>query len=70
MEREILEKAADLLIRARNEQKHLRPRPGQAEYLDLIRAVAAIAQYDKISTSDLLEKVSGFVLKKNAGAPT
>jgi len=48
----------------------VRPRPGQAEYLDLIRAVSEISQHDKRTTTELLEKVSGFVLKKNVGTPT
>jgi len=66
----ILEAAAAELIKARNEQKHLRPRPGQAEYLDLIRALAELGpQHKKLTPKKLLEKVKGFVLKKNAGTP-
>jgi MoxR-like ATPase len=40
------------------------PAPGQAEYLDLLRAVCAMAK-DQPEQRRLLEAISGFVLKKS-----
>lgn len=39
------------------------PAPGQAEYLDLLRAVCRLSQ-DEQEQLNLLEKISGFVLRK------
>jgi len=69
--------AADELIQARNAQKHVRPRPGQAEYLDLIRAMNQLVKDEqrkpkgeiKLTEKQILDNVKGFVLKKNAGSP-
>ncbi len=70
MDSALLEHAANLLIEERNaaEAKHVRPLPGQAEYLDLIRAVFEISRVEKSDPKSVLEAVKGFVLKKNAGS--
>jgi MoxR-like ATPase len=69
----VLEMAAEELVTARNQQRHLRPRPGQAEYLDLIRAVAELSpanqKLDSQKSRELLERVKGFVLEKSRGTP-
>jgi MoxR-like ATPase len=63
----VLDKAADLLISDRkNADKGGLHRPGQAEYLDLCRAVFEIANQDKsVSPEKILSQVAGFALKKN-----
>lgn len=43
-------------------------RPGQAEYLDLLRAVKAVAKGDLVVQSAVLEELSGFALRKSAPA--
>jgi hypothetical protein len=62
----ILAESADLLIAARNaaRSKQVRPLPGQAEYLDLIRAVFEISRKDRSDPRTVLDRVKGFVLKK------
>ncbi len=40
-------------------------KPGQAEYLDLCRAVFEIAATRNISSRDIMKKVKGYALKKN-----
>ncbi|VTR91708.1 atpase associated with various cellular activities aaa_5 : Uncharacterized protein OS=Candidatus Entotheonella sp. TSY1 GN=ETSY1_19820 PE=4 SV=1: AAA_5 [Gemmata massiliana] len=69
--REILEEAAGLLIDARNaaQAKQVRPLPGQAEYLDLIRAVFEITRTDGEDPKNVLALVKGFVLKKTGESP-
>ena len=67
---EVLEKAAGLLAddRAAAEQRHWRPLPGQAEYLDLVRAVVVQAGGDFKRQEALIEQVGRFVLKKHPEA--
>ena len=67
---ELLEKAAILLAddRAAAEQRHWRPLPGQAEYLDLVRAVVVQAGGDFKRQEALIEQVGRFVLKKHPEA--
>ena len=66
---EVLGAAADLLLRDRREaiNNQISPLPGQAEYLDLIRAVTEIGG-DVPEQRDVLDRVSRFVLDKSAGA--
>lgn len=61
IDEDILNRAADLLVEDR--RNSARPRPGQAEYFDLVRAVVELN-----SETDLLGNVSEFVLKKQSGA--
>lgn len=66
---DLLREAAKLLVQDRRkaEQEHWLPLPGQAEYLDLVRAVLDLAS-DPEQQRDLLAKVSRYVLKKHPGA--
>jgi MoxR-like ATPase len=68
---DLLRKAAELLVRDRRkaEQEHWLPLPGQAEYLDLVRAVINLAP-DPEQQRALLDKVKCYVLKKHPGAAT
>jgi len=70
----LLQRAAELLVQDRKtaQLEHWFPLPGQAEYLDLVRAVLGLdgeeglaAGYD---AATLLEQVSGYVLKKHPDA--
>jgi MoxR-like ATPase len=65
----VLERAAELLIADREtaRENHWLPLPGQAEYLDLLRAVTASASKAKEQQA-LLEAVAEFVLKKHPDA--
>lgn len=47
------------------DERGLKPRPGQAEYLDLVRAVVALANDDVAKQKDLLTKVARFTLRKH-----
>lgn len=67
--KEVLEEAAKQLYgdRAKAKQQQLKPYPGQAEFLDLVRAV--IGQEKKLDKqTELLKRISKFALKKNRGA--
>jgi MoxR-like ATPase len=66
----VLKKAAELLAqdRAVAEDRHWRPLPGQAEYLDLVRAVVVQSQGDRKRQNGLIEQVEQFVLKKHPEA--
>jgi MoxR-like ATPase len=65
----VLARAAELLIADRKtaRENHWLPLPGQAEYLDLLRAVTASAAKAKDQQA-LLETVAEFVLKKHPDA--
>ena len=65
---ELLEKAAKLVIRDRRtaQQEGLRPLPGQAEYIDLLRAVLQPVNLSEEERDVLLERLSPFFLKKHA----
>ncbi len=67
---DLLQEAAKLLLQDRRkaEQEHWLPLPGQAEYLDLVRAVIHLAPEDAQQQRDLLAKVARYVLKKHPGA--
>ena len=65
----VLQRAADLLIADREtaRENHWLPLPGQAEYLDLVRAVLTRERTAKAQEA-LLEAVAEFVLKKHPDA--
>lgn len=65
---EILERAATMLVddRERARKHSLSPLPGQAEYLDLLRAVLRMEPDDPDAQAELLEELGEFALKKNA----
>ena len=65
----VLQRAAELLIADREtaRENHWLPLPGQAEYLDLIRAVSTRERTAKAQEA-LMEKVAEFVLKKHPDA--
>lgn len=65
----MLQRAAELLIADREiaRENHWLPLPGQAEYLDLVRAVIARERTAKAQEA-LMEKVAEFVLKKHPDA--
>ena len=66
----LLKQAAELLAldRAEAEQRHWRPLPGQAEYLDLVRAVVEQSQGNRKRQKGLIGQVACFVLKKHPDA--
>lgn len=66
----VLNRAAELLAqdRADAEQRHWRPLPGQAEYLDLLRAVVTLAPDNPKQQKRLIDEVARFVLKKHPEA--
>ena len=66
---QVLQHAAELLIKDRETARanHWLPLPGQAEYLDLVRAVITHARTAKAQKA-LLDKVAEFVLKKHPDA--
>lgn len=65
---DVLAAAAEQLIADRKEAKaqNLRPLPGQAEYLDLVRALGELGKNAK-QQLDLLETLRPFILKKHRG---
>lgn len=67
---ELLNDAAKLLVedRRKAEEEHWLPLPGQAEYLDLVRAVLHLAPDDPPQQRDLLAKVARYALKKHPDA--
>lgn len=68
---ELLEKAATQLIRDRSYYRSQDlPQPGQAEYLDLVRALCRLTS-DEDRRLQLLKDIQGFVLRKDpAGRPS
>lgn len=66
----ILTEAANQLVRDRNAAREARwtPLPGQAEYLDLLRAVLTLAPDDPSRQEAVLRSFAPFVLNKRAGA--
>ncbi len=63
---ELFQKAAELLIKDRRAaiDRHVSPLPGQAEYLDLIRAVLDLEPDSPAAQLKLLESVAPFTLRK------
>jgi len=66
----VLRKAAELLAddRAAAQSRNWRPLPGQAEYLDLVRAVVVQSKGDFKRQEELIGEVDSFVLKKHPDA--
>jgi MoxR-like ATPase len=64
---EVLREAARQLVADRRyaEQEQLSPLPGQAEYLDLVRAVIGLAQGDVDKQKALLASAARFTLRKH-----
>lgn len=64
---QVLKDAAELLFEDRlsAEEQQLRPLPGLAEYLDLVRAVLTLAQGDKKKQKEWLDKVRPYTLRKH-----
>jgi MoxR-like ATPase len=63
----VLHEAARQLVQDRKfaEQQQLRPLPGQAEYLDLVRAVVGLAEGDVDKQEALLASAAQFALRKH-----
>lgn len=66
----LLERAADLLAEDRKtaEQAHRLPLPGQAEYLDLVRAALKLAGPDVEAQRTVIDRIADFALKKHPDA--
>jgi MoxR-like ATPase len=66
----VLERAAELLAddRARAREQQWLPLPGQAEYLDLIRAVLNLKPGNPKAQRALLDRIAGFALRKHPRA--
>jgi MoxR-like ATPase len=69
---EILERAAKLLIDDREDarRKARRPLPGQAEYLDLLRALDAMHPGQPAKQSKMLDNIAKFALRKHGPDPS
>ncbi len=67
---ELFQKAAELLVKDRRaaSDRHLSPLPGQAEYLDLIRAVIELEPESPAAQLKLLDDLSTFALRKHEEA--
>jgi MoxR-like ATPase len=65
----VLRKAAELLVEDRRaaSEERLRPLPGQAEYLDLLRAVLNLYPKSVKQQTDALKDLAEFTLRKHAG---
>jgi hypothetical protein len=63
-----LQHAAEMLAddRERARKENLYPLPGQAEYLDLLRAVRTLAPKNASAQIAMLEELRDFALKKSA----
>lgn len=57
--------AAEQLVKDREQQSHALVKPGQAEYLDLLRALPKIAGDKEDKQLEALRKIEKFALKKN-----
>jgi MoxR-like ATPase len=73
VQEQVLRRAAELLVadREKARREHWLPLPGQAEYLDLVRAVAALSSGDgrkRLTPEQIMDRVEGFVLKKHPEA--
>ena len=64
---ELFQKSAELLVKDRRAaiDRHVTPLPGQAEYLDLIRAVLDLEPDSPAAQLKLLENVAAFALRKH-----
>lgn len=68
---DILEQAAERLIanRIQAQEAQLRPLPGQAEYLDLLRAIAGCAEALGDAPKDIIKRIEPYFLRKHDGVP-
>ena len=66
LSKDVLLQAADILYRERmaNQEAFVKPLPGQAEYLDLLRAVHNIAPNNTQKQKSKLEKIARYVVSK------
>src|SRR5262249_47607869 len=64
---DLFRKAAELLVKDRKAalERHVTPLPGQADYLDLIRAVLKLEPDSSSAQKKLLESVAAFALRKH-----
>jgi MoxR-like ATPase len=63
----VRQQAAQQLVKDRDEARKLSlPAPGQAEYLDILRAVIGIAKDDEKKQLEALEAIGEFALIKHA----
>lgn len=62
---DVLESAADQLMEDR--EKASPPRPGLAEYLDLVRAVLILERQQQRTAKELIDELSDFTLRKQSG---
>ncbi len=67
-DQEVLKQAAKILVRDRQTAKDrtLKPLPGQAEYLDLLRAVIRRYENDPEQQKSLLDSAANYVVRKPA----
>lgn len=65
-EKALYKSAAELLLRERKraDDKGLPNRPGQAEYLDMLRALVVLGNNDRQKHTDMLNTISQFTLRK------
>jgi MoxR-like ATPase len=70
VDRETLTFAAGMVAddRARARQENWLPLPGQAEFIDLVRAVKNLAQGDASAQKTILERIAPFALRKRPEA--
>lgn len=67
---DVRKEAATQLVKDRKEAEKLNlPTPGQAEYLDILRAVVGIAKEDKDEQLKTLTAISHFALVKYERVP-
>jgi MoxR-like ATPase len=70
MSKGVYEAAAKQLAHDREQQLHAAVRPGQAEYLDLLRALPRLNYTNESDQLKALEKIQGFALDKNSREPS
>lgn len=63
----MIRKAVKILLDDRENTK-LKPLPGQAEYLDLLRAVFHLQEDKMGKAEDLIDQVAEFTMSKQKGA--
>jgi MoxR-like ATPase len=70
LDQAILDEAARQLVADRKKaiEQRWRPLPGQAEYLDLLRAVDALAPGDVQAQLDMMDRIGRYVLSKQVGS--
>jgi len=70
MDQAVLRQAAEMVAddRARSGERHWRPLPGQAEYIDLLRVVHHRANETPEGPAEILKRVRPFLLLKHPDA--